>query len=142
MRFRILLSLLVSCAICAAAPARADFVHAVFSQDGTDVLAPGDGGQLMRSLDGGATWGVSTLGATALRGAAARGFTIVIVGDSGKVWRSTDAAATGRSPCSRARRTCARSRGPRPTRSWPRVQRREAVRERRRLMERAIERYR
>ena len=72
-----------------AAPAFAG-ANAVHSQDGVDVWAVGEAGQVMRSLDGGQTFFSGTLGNKALHGVAARGFTVLVVGDSGKVWRSTD----------------------------------------------------
>lgn len=75
--------------LAAAAPALAG-ANAVFSPDGVDVWAVGDGGQWTRSLDGGATFFSGTLGDKGLHGVASTGLTVLVVGDSGKVWRSTD----------------------------------------------------
>jgi photosystem II stability/assembly factor-like uncharacterized protein len=68
--------------------------HAVYSVDGTDVWAVGDGGVFYRSLDGGATWFSGALGDKTLRGVAARGFNVIVVGDSGKIWRSQDSGGS------------------------------------------------
>src|SRR5262245_37258914 len=62
----------------------------LFSRDGVDVWAVGDGGSTLRSLDGGATWTAGTLGAANLTDVAVQGFHIWIVGSGGVVQRSTD----------------------------------------------------
>src|SRR5262249_19532996 len=90
LRFRTLLWLLFLSVFVVAPSARADFVRALASPDGIDVIAVGDGGQILRSLDGGATWNATTLGTRALTGVAARDHRVLIVGDGGYVWRSYD----------------------------------------------------
>jgi photosystem II stability/assembly factor-like uncharacterized protein len=64
--------------------------HAVYSRDGIDAWAVGDGGVYYRSFDGGLTWGMKTLGSSRLRDVVARGLVVTVVGDSGKIWRSTN----------------------------------------------------
>ncbi len=64
--------------------------QAVLTKDGTDVWAVGDNGVVHRSLVGGTTYGASQLGIRTLRGIAHRGLTVIVVGDSGYVFRSTD----------------------------------------------------
>ena len=81
------LALLLAGSIPAAAHAQG--FHAVFSQDGVDAWAVGDNGLWYRTLDGGNAWGNGSLGPSALRDVAARGLTVIAVGDSGKIWRST-----------------------------------------------------
>lgn len=77
-----------------AAVAGAQGFHAVTSKDGTDFWTVGDAGQVWRSFDGGATHTSTTLGATALRGVAHRGFVVLVVGDGGKVYRSANNGGT------------------------------------------------
>lgn len=78
----------------ASAFAQAPGFHAVYSRDGTDAWAVGDGGVYYRSLDGGSSWSQGSLGSTRLRDVVAKGFTVVIVGDAGNVWRSTNSGGT------------------------------------------------
>ncbi len=81
----------LACALAgAAAPAHAQFLRDVFSKDGTDVIAVGDSGTVMRSVDSGVSWLQTKVGAKPLRAVVARGLTVIAGGDSGKVWRSTD----------------------------------------------------
>ncbi len=87
--------LFTTCAMLAcAATAACAGANGVFSPDGTDVWAVGDGGQVFRSLDGGQSFFNASLGDKALNGVAARGFTALVVGDSGKVWRSTNSGGS------------------------------------------------
>ncbi|HEY2954804.1 MAG TPA: hypothetical protein VGK89_06110, partial [Candidatus Eisenbacteria bacterium] len=81
------MALLLPCAL----PARADYFNAVFSRDGLDVIAVGDSGIVYRSVNGGNHWTSGRLGSKPLRDVVARGWTAVVVGDSGKVWRTADA---------------------------------------------------
>jgi photosystem II stability/assembly factor-like uncharacterized protein len=77
-----------------APPAHAQGYNAVFSADGVDVWAVGNQGSVLRSLDGGATWSASAVGAQSLHAIAARGFTALIAADSGQVWRSLDSGGS------------------------------------------------
>jgi photosystem II stability/assembly factor-like uncharacterized protein len=73
------------------AVAGAQGYQAVFSKNGVDVWAVGDGGSWGRSFDAGATWTTGQLTTSRiLRGIAHRGLTVIAVGDSGQVFRSTD----------------------------------------------------
>jgi photosystem II stability/assembly factor-like uncharacterized protein len=74
--------------------AHAQGFHSVFSRDGIDVWAVGDGGEIYRSLNGGSSWTHSTLGNRTLRDVQATGLNVVIVGDSGKIWRSQDSGGS------------------------------------------------
>lgn len=74
--------------------AHAQFFNAVYSRNGSDVIAVGDSGQVYRSLNAGANWLRFDVGARPLRDVAARGFNIVMVGDSGKIWRSTNSGGS------------------------------------------------
>ncbi|HYM81987.1 MAG TPA: YCF48-related protein, partial [Candidatus Limnocylindria bacterium] len=64
--------------------------HSIYSIDGTDVWGVGDAGVYYRSYDGGVSYTTGTLGNKTLRGVVHRGLTAIVVGDSGKVWRSTN----------------------------------------------------
>jgi photosystem II stability/assembly factor-like uncharacterized protein len=74
--------------------ASAQGYNAVFSRDGVDVWAVGDAGRVGRSVDSGASFTTTTLGAVSLRDVAARGFTALLVGDGGVVWRSTNSGGS------------------------------------------------
>ena len=73
------------------AVAGAQGYQAVYSKNGTDVWAVGDGGSWGRSFDSGGTWTSGQLATSrVLRGIAHRGLTVIAVADSGQVFRSTD----------------------------------------------------
>lgn len=93
MRLRILAAAVGLLAATAGA-AHAQYFNAVYSRDGRDVITVGDSGQVYRSLNGGATWLRTDVGARPLRDVAANGFNIVMVGDSGKIWRSTNSGGS------------------------------------------------
>jgi photosystem II stability/assembly factor-like uncharacterized protein len=84
---------LLALALCAV-PAHAQFFNAVYSRDAVDVIAAADSGALYRSTSGGVAWTRSFLGSKPLRDVVAWNFSIVVVGDSGKVWRSADLGGT------------------------------------------------
>src|SRR5262245_58086390 len=77
-----------------AAPSHAEFFNAVYSRDAIDVLAVADSGALYRSTSGGVAWTRTFLGAKSLRDVVAWNWNVVVVGDSGKVWRSADLGGT------------------------------------------------
>ena len=93
MRLRILAAAAALLATMAAS-ADAQYFNAIYSRNGQDVITVGDSGQVYRSLNGGATWLRTDVGARPLRDVAAQGFNIVMVGDSGKIWRSTDSGGS------------------------------------------------
>ncbi len=62
----------------------------VYSQDGNDVWAVGDSGNVFRSFNGGATWGTYPLGSGLLRSVVARSSFVGIVGDGGTYYRSVN----------------------------------------------------
>jgi photosystem II stability/assembly factor-like uncharacterized protein len=70
--------------------ARAQGFLATTTKDGTDVWAAGAGGRLWRSLNQGAAWSPGQFGTVPLRGVAHRALTVLVVGDSGQVYRSTN----------------------------------------------------
>jgi photosystem II stability/assembly factor-like uncharacterized protein len=72
------------------ASAQGNGFHAVYSRDGLDVWAVGEAGACYRSFDGGASWTSFSVGTARLRGVAAQGFTVHLVGDDGVVQRSTN----------------------------------------------------
>ena len=74
--------------------ASAQGYNAVFSRDGVDVWAVGDAGRVGRSVDSGASFTTTGLGAVSLRDVAARGFTVLVVSDGGVVWRSTNSGGS------------------------------------------------
>src|SRR5688500_17374735 len=79
------------------ASAGAQGLQAVHSKNGIDVWAVGDGGAWSRSFDGGLTWTTGQLTtARVLRGVAHQGTTVLVVADSGQVFRSTE---IGRASC-------------------------------------------
>ena len=85
--------LLIAAGVALAAPllaarAEAAGLNAVCSTDGIDVWAVGNGGAVLRSLDGGAVWKSAPLGTRNLYGVAAFGANTVVVGDSGECWAS------------------------------------------------------
>src|SRR5512143_2262745 len=82
------------CLALGATPSHAQFFNAVYSRDALDVIAVADSGALYRSVNGGVAWMRTLLGNKPLRDVAAWDWTIVVVGDSGKVWRSTDLGGT------------------------------------------------
>lgn len=92
----LLLALIVTCALAAptAVLAQENGFNAVYSRDGIDVWAVGQAGFCYRSLDGGVSWTSTTVGTKTLRGAAARGFTVHLVGDDGIIQRSTNSGGT------------------------------------------------
>lgn len=65
-------------------------LNAVYSRNGTDVLAVGNTGVVYRSFNGGQTWTNRTLGNKHLRDVVARNLTIWVAGDSGKVYSSVN----------------------------------------------------
>ncbi len=79
-----------SCSALPIAPAHAQGFDALATKDGTDIWSVGAAGTVYRSLDGGATWGSYPLGAANLHGVAARGATVIAVGDSGACYRSAN----------------------------------------------------
>ena len=90
-RPRAAVAALLAAVLLAAAPrAHALGFQAVFSKDGLDTWAVGDTGLVWRSFDGLQTVKQSSFGATTLRAVAARRFTVIVAGDSGRVWRSVD----------------------------------------------------
>ena len=86
-----LATLAIGLALClSAAPSRAQFFNAVYSRDGTDVVAAADSGAFYHSVSGGVAWTRTILGSKPLRDVVAWDWNIVVVGDSGKVWRSSN----------------------------------------------------
>ena len=85
------LLMVIALLVAMAGQASAQGFQSVFSRDGLDVWAVGDGGAVWRSFDSGANWTATTgLGSATLRGVAARGLTALVVGDNGKVYRSVN----------------------------------------------------
>jgi len=72
------------------ASAMSQGLNAVFTDDGYDVWAVGDAGEILRSLDTGVTWASYPLGAADHHGVAARGGRVLITDDDGTIWRSAD----------------------------------------------------
>src|SRR5438093_3217082 len=70
--------------------AQAQGFKALYTRDGIDIWAVGDGGVVYRSFDGGLGYTDRTLGNKTLWGVAVRNFNAVVVGDSGKIWHSLD----------------------------------------------------
>jgi len=89
------LALTLALLLALAGRASAQGFQSVFSRDGIDVWAVGDGGAVWRSFDSGAKWTAApSPGAGTLRGVAARGLTALVVGDGGKVHRSVNSGGT------------------------------------------------
>src|SRR5881396_1803671 len=70
--------------------AQAQGFKALYTRDGIDIWAVGDGGVIYRSFDGGISYTDRTLGNKTLWSVVARNFNVVVVGDSGKIWHSQD----------------------------------------------------
>ena len=66
----------------------------MFSRDGIDVVAVGDSGLVLRSLDGGSSWFAQSVGGAALHDCAALSSTIWMVGDGGRILRSRNRGGT------------------------------------------------
>ncbi len=64
--------------------------NAVFSQDGQEVWAVGDGGLVYRSITSGGEMWEQSLGTAPLRGVWASDLQVVVIADQGQIWRSVD----------------------------------------------------
>lgn len=87
---RKMLLLLLLSSLCFPLLVGAQGFHKVFSPNGVDVWAVGNGGRLFRSYDGGDTWGMLTLTNSTLRSVNVRGSRLLVGADNGKLFRSND----------------------------------------------------
>lgn len=62
----------------------------VATADGATIWAVGPAGRVLRSADGGVTWGSQVLDSVTLRGAVVTGSLVLAAGDGGRLHRSTD----------------------------------------------------
>jgi photosystem II stability/assembly factor-like uncharacterized protein len=75
-------------------PMHAEGFHGVSSSNGTDVWAVGNGGAVLRSFDGGLTWGTYGLDTTTLRSVVTFANNVWMAGDAGVLHRSSDGGGT------------------------------------------------